>query len=543
MSENWNPNTEQDNVEQPLDFWAQVREKEALEKAQKEVIKKADQEAAAKSDREKRLATQLARSATKREEIAKKAETIEEKIEASKAHVKEAEKVLKDESNKMPEAELPKPIVIENFGSQSRWEDDLTMKNTDVTLQFTHEVESTKATILEAEATAADARAEAARDTLSHISQAEVDTQNPGRIEKFSSVNDLGVDSDILRNQVRNAWEHAPSASTVPDVEVEAIGAIRGSAADRLVETSSSMAVPSTEHATAYAGDSAQSYTAPTMAPENATGNTFYGNDPVSSAPVVKGSLFKPVVAIADGLLASSISGLRRAMGKSSNELKSNASALRTDIDAVRASKNLSQSPPQTPSYDAFVGGTHEYIVPLAPVAPSPTRESVDGFNSMPEIKNSYPDIPNNQGSVIPGWIRQIEKDVKNGKIVELKNWQRDVLRIQHPKLLEKYEQLDKSITEKLRVASPESQPRVDIPDALPRTITLAGELPAPVSPTAQSAPRVAYKMPVFVPNTPMSPYQYAMSGNTAVFSMGDYLTKVLVFGAVFGAVLIVFFG
>jgi hypothetical protein len=176
---------------------------------------------------------------------------------------------------------------------------------------------------------------------------------------------------------------------------------------------------------------------------------------------------------------------------------------------------------------------------PQAPIEPLQTK--------TPDAKNMFPEIGSSAQSLIPEWVKQIDKAVKQGKVPELHKWQRDVLRTQYPDIIKKYDQIDQKAKEQIRLQTKEfmSQPVVDTSAPVAPQYTEPGSLPS--VPTMQpqttmpvvAQPNNGYAAPV----QKLTPYQRAMKGEAKAFSMPDYLTRVLVGGTLLGALLIVLFG
>lgn len=153
----------------------------------------------------------------------------------------------------------------------------------------------------------------------------------------------------------------------------------------------------------------------------------------------------------------------------------------------------------------------------------------------------SSPEVHSTDAPAIPAWIKQVESDVKKGKVIELKKWQQDVLRIQHPQLMKQYEQLDYRTKEVIKSQSKETLSAQFVqPSAVPQPLGMPGDLPPPLS-----------AMPAYMNPSQPSPvrpvFEYANAANTGqgntVMSANGYLTIVMIGGIAFGAALIAAFG
>jgi hypothetical protein len=549
-----------DQAEQPLDYAEQRRMEREAEKQAREEAYKLERETKTKTERETRIAKQLARSAAKREDMSKKADTVDKKIDAVKDNVKEAEKIVKDATAE----DLPKPIEIANFGENNNnnvWSDEKLESGTDVTLDLGHHIEAANAATTLAEDVAAEARQLEARNALLQITQNDIG-EHAGSGE--FPVYDLGGESALIRDRLREAWGLPPVNLDEGFEGIVSIGHARpGSVAkqdaEQLANTEVDIDMQSKSEQTSestlsgnYGGSDGTSRTetsAYTQAMQTGSESNHIEN---RTNP---GAILAGAATFAGGIFAGSAKGvknIKNILSRSTSELKSDTSALKreivefkTDVNSKLGSQTKEAIAEPMQTHDTIAGINTVFELPkidvLRPQAPIEPLQS-----KTPDVANIFPEIGSSNQSLIPQWVKQIDKDVKQNKIVELRKWQRDVLRAQYPDLLKKYDIIDQKAKEQIMLQTKElaTQPKADTPTQVVQQYTEPGNLPSLVP--AQQLPGTVppLQSPVTTLSQNLSPYQRAMkSGRDGSFSMSDYVTRVLVGGILLGALLIVIFG
>jgi hypothetical protein len=552
MSEGFKSNYDDnpyDQAEQPLDYATQRQTEREAQKAAREEAYKLEKEAEAKTKRQDRIAKQLARSAAKREDMAKKADTVDKKVEVVKDNVKEAEKIV--ESAKADD--LPKPVEIANFGAESIWSDDKLESGTDVTLDLGHHIEAANEATTLAEDVAAEARQLEARNALLQITQNDIGT-HPGSGE--FPVYDLGNDSGLIRDRLREAWGLPPVNLDEGFDGVVNIGHARPGSVPKpnaeIVTNTEVDVVMQPQTTTSETGGSSSGNTGYDITPQSESrSNTNVTETTIVENKTNPGAILAGAATFAGGFFAGSAKGvknIKNILSRNTAELRSDTAELSREIAEFKTDVNTRlNAEPAAPqiSHDTVAGANTTFelpkidtLRPQAPIEPLQTK--------TPDAKNMFPEIGSSAQSLIPEWVKQIDNAVKQGKVPELHKWQRDVLRTQYPDIIKKYDQIDQKAKEQIRLQTKEfmSQPVVDTSVPVAPQYTEPGSLPS-VPTMQQSSPTTAapqsYANPVALQK--LSPYQKAMKGEAKAFSMPDYLTRVLVGGTLLGALLIVLFG
>jgi hypothetical protein len=518
-------NTSGENQDEPFDYLAEAARLRE-EREAKEAAEKAEKEAKDKQRREERLARQFARSAVKRQEIEKKAEDLEVSSEKAKEQIQEVKQEardLKKEAEKLTETSIPADDVEMTVTNGSEYLAELN-EGEGATLVFEHEskqlddsIQKVEETVSLADEVSAQALAIArARDALLGVDPVDISTHAP--VGESGPVYDLGVAQDELRDRVQHTWELPQSQSASNEMNAESSPALVDMATTEVAQSS----IPQPNLAETFSSVDPSSYDGPYSI---TNGGIERAPDPTS--PVT--SSIKSGVAFVGGLFAgrSRLSSLKRSLNITNRKLDSEVSNIKRDVESIQ---KQSQAP--------------EYAVPKQ----TETLTPVQAHNThvvKQEVLPNYVPAPETAGSqapAIPSWIRQIENDVKNGKIVELKKWQHDVLRVQHPELLKRYEKLDLAAKQEIAHQSKEmlASQFTPIPPKLPQPLSVPGDLPAPV---LSAASFMTPQPESVVPNYSYASASPSSTSAAGTLSANGYMTIVIIGGIVFGAALIAAFG
>jgi hypothetical protein len=523
MFEGVNNNSVSENQEQPFDYLAEAARMRE-EREARDATEKAEREAKDKRKREEKLARQYARSAAKREEIEKKAQDLESSSKDAKDQLKDTKQEvenLRKEATSVIESNKQNENNVEMTATNgSEYIADLA-EGESATLIFEHEIKEldgsikkTEETITLADEVSAQALALArARDALLEVESSDMRTHASSG--ESGPIYDLGREQQELRDRIQHTWAHNEVAET-PIVNSAITTTDELTLSSHKTDSDQTIMHPPSPESTVAR------YPEGTYSLDN--GAIERAPDPVS--PVT--TSIKNGVAFVGGLFASGrtrASSLKRSIDRTNLRLSTETSAIKRDVETIQRQSN-----------------TNEYIIPeqmerssLVATVPATKHEAL--------AQMSQPEVSGTDAPAIPAWIRQIENDVKNGKAVELKKWQHDVLRVQHPELLRRYEKLDQAVKEEIRHQSKEvlsrqfSQPHEDTPLLL----SAPGDLPRLASSSS---------MPAFMSssyNEPVAPgYAYAAPLSPAVrtaLTANAYIVIVVFGGILFGAALIAVFG
>jgi|GEM_PF-6114385 len=488
--------------EEPFDYFEHAKklreERQALE-AEKKAERQA-KDAEKKAEKEARLAKKIADKATekleeKTDKLADKSASTKEEIADAKAEVAE----IADELKAVVSDELPAPVEM-NFTNGSEYIANLE-EGEEAVFELNHTIEKVEETVSLADEVKEQAEALArARAALENVDADHVGASFEGQEENTVVFGETGPQDDVL-DRLKHTWE-----TPVEEVITEAP---MPTAVESYDNTTSTATVESYNAPMPLAESSSDSYVAPSPVKEEATTPTAQ-NDPTSIERF--GSGMRNGASYVGGIFSARALSTKNKLERTNAVLSSETQDLQRELQTIQA-------------------------------RPTATRESIVGVTQTPESLNLYEpaEVRGTNEPAIPRWISQIESDVAKGKVPELKKWQIDVLRAQHPELLKKYEKLDQNSKERIKQQSKESIRGVDTILSSPVGQQSPGELPAPVYAlpsymTAQSAP-------------PTPVFEYASTtaslptvSNGSVFS-NEYLTIVVAGGILFGAVLIAAFG
>lgn len=247
-----------------------------------------------------------------------------------------------------------------------------------------------------------------------------------------------------------------------------------------------------------------------------------------------RSGLFGGAAAASVGYFAGKTRGVKDALRSTDSTLRAQTAALENQAQSVVEQPAASiTTPNQLP--------IPQPIIERQPVVPNVSATRQEAF---PETKTSF-------GSAVPAWITALEKEVKKGKVVEIKKWQRDVLKSQHPELLRNYEKLDMKLKGEIKKQARSTERPAEmgqvyqnlaIPQGTPGDLpSVQRPMPAFMAPSPSSAPTPAPPQPA---QRPTSAYGYAMDSAGRDSSDGTpNLNLVLAGGVVFGVVLILVFG
>ena len=541
-----NDNGEMDQdgiIPEPFDYLEHAKKLRA-EREVIETTKKAEREARElekKADKADRAAKKMADKATN--DLEKKADKIAEKTGEAKELITEARDEIAELKEQLYEsaddAKLPVPIetVIMSNGSEISSELE---KGEQMIMEIQHSTEKLVETITLADEVTAQAEALArARAALDSVDADAMGVSYSGQEDNSQVFGESGPQEDI-RDRLRHAWE-LPLVN--PNAEQDQVLAERGDqSADGTVisgpEIISYTDIP--EHQTVYS-DSSSSYGAGEAVTRTTEQFTSY-EQPIAQSkedvtdPIAKVSNgVKTGLAFATGLFASKSHSTRDSLETTESALRSQTTDLSRD---VRAAATQSAAIYEAPMAPALRPG-------LVDSSPRP-EELVSGTKEQSTAKH---EIRGTNEPAIPDWIKQVEKDVRKGRIAELKKWQIDVLRTQHPDLLKRYEKLGRIYEQQIKTQSFETiRPEPQF-DSRPFTVSAPGDLPSPMfdasMPAFMRPPTPSTQsIPMTVPTTNTQAYEYAMRETSSGPIFGNsYITNVMIGGLLLGALLIGVFG
>ena len=488
--------------DEPFDYFENARqlreEREALEEA-----KKAEREAKRaeeKAEKDARVAKKMADKAA--DKLKDKSTKVSETSEKAKEEISEAKKEVEEIKEDIEKAsDTESPVLEMAFGEGSVYTAEL-KDGEEAIFDLNHTIEKVEDKVELADEVMQQAEALAqARAAIESVDATNLGLSESTHEDNLVVYGESGPQNDV-RTRLRQAWE---LPSVAPSDELEAYEPTE------LASTSTS----STDYFP-MAESPSGSYAAASSAYANSyrTADTAPTTETELPAPSKTSSGLWNGAAFVGGMFAGRATTIK-------NRLENASSVLSTETaDLKREVGNMQAAPIARPEAE------------LPPVA---TRAPERSVVPSPEIRGT-------NEPAIPAWIRQVESDIKKNKVPELKKWQLDVLRAQHPDLVKKYEKLDTQAKETIKRQSKEYIPGSSSLLGQTDTSATPGDLPAP----AYALP--AYMKPADIAASPKSPlpaYDYSTgSANTngSAFS-NEYLTIVTVGGLLFGAALIAAFG
>jgi hypothetical protein len=479
--------TEDAAPEEPFDYFEHARklreEREALE-AEKKAERQA-KEAGKKAEKEARLAKKIANKATekleeKTDKLSQKTASTKEQLQNTKAEVAEISSELKEASKD----ELPVPLEL-NMINGSQHEADLS-DGAEAFMRLNHTIDKVEETVSLADEVQEQADVLAkARAALENVGSEYVVAGFGGQEE--TDYFGEPIPHEGILDRLKHTWETSASDPVEPTNDSTLNGAESGSNSDQDTSSGDTYSTPS--HADML-------MQRPNEGQKETTQIDRFGSGVRNGA------------AYLGGFFAGRAITAKNRLENSNAVLSSETDDLRRELQTLQA-------------------------------RPSSTAESVASIVEAPTSITQFKpvEVRGTNEPAIPRWISQIESDVAKGKVPELKKWQLDVLRAQHPEILKKYEKLDQRTKEQIRQQSKESIRGASVVLGDPAPHQNPNELPAP-----------AYTLPSYMSEQSPSPapvLEYAStssSSNGSVFS-NEYLTIVVAGGLLFGAVLIAAFG
>jgi len=483
--------------EEPFDYFEhakklreereEIRAKEKQERDTKEADKKAEKKA--------RLAKKIADKAT--EKLEEKSDKLAEKSLSTKEELSEAkieavelgDAIIAASHLESPKDELPAPVEMA-FTNGSEYTANL-QDGEEAIFDLNHTIEKAEETVTLADGVQEQADALArARVALENIGTDHVRASFEGHEDNSVVFGETGPQEDV-RDRLIHTWETPAIAST-----------------ESTPDTSTDSGL-----------DTSEPYSGAVASAQGSSRNSQIANEHVKNEPTSIerfGSGVKNGAAYVGGIFTG------RAVSSKNRLEHSNAVLMSETRDLQREIQSLQLQP----------AATRETIV---------STNSTEPISNQPSLNIDHREVRGTNEPAIPKWINQIENDVRKGKVPELKKWQIDVLRAQHPELLKKYEKLDQSTKEHIKKQSAESIKGLNTMFDRPAQASSTDELPAP----AYALPSYMTSQNVDTPSTTLSAYEYATapsSTNGSVFS-SEYLTIVVVGGLLFGAALIAAFG
>lgn len=438
--------------EQPFDYLAEAerlrQERESAEREKKE--RQQQKKSADKQRRASTIARQLERSAKERKARLERTEVNARHDEAIdlRDHIRDARAQAKKAEATLDEMRHAGDAVRRELKEG---------QEAVVHLQTAAERAETRAEVADEVA----ARAEAvrkAREQLEKIEAAEVgaaaiaaETVTHPRVEK--TVYDLGKDKDLLQNRLDKSWSKVEPKPTTPTPQAEAVPAA--------LEPEQVASKEQLERR-----DFEQSH----EQPDETAPDAFDTLPPPVEAPPL------PLFKTEETLVATPAK-----IGVFAGELKINHDVSPAEVPAVETTL-----PPVE-----VVEEEHELVNEVPAEAPF---DDVT-HDKLAETQSATAEQP---PSAIPQWIRSFETSIGSGVLPEMKKWQRDVLKAQHPDILKRYETLDHMLRGEI------AQSRI--------------EEPLPVSPEQLNRPRqsTVYEPMLPVPASLSTDYEPAYMNEAA---------------------------
>ena len=542
---NDNGEMDQDGImPEPFDYLEHAKrlreEREAIEATRK--AEREAKELEKKAEKAERVAKKMADKAT--DDLEKKADKIAEKAGEAKELITEARDEVAELREQLHEsvddAKLPSPIetVVMSDGSEISSELE---KGEQMIMEIQHSTNKLVETVTLADEVTAQAEALAkARAALDSVDAEAMGVSYSGQEDNSQVFGESGPQEDI-RDRLRHAWELPLTSPNVEQGPVPAelndpsLAQVEISGPDLISYTSNS------ENQGVYSGSSSsygggEAVTSPTGQYTGYEQPSVQPSETVAD-PIAKVSTgLKTGLAFAAGLFAGKSHSTKNTLETTESALRSQTSELHREILSVAAQPSSARYElPVTPSPSSDAGGAF----PRPEIRLSGTREQ---STAKAEIRGT-------NEPAIPEWIKQIEKDVQRGRVAELKKWQVDVLRTQHPDLLKRYEKLDHIHEQQIKTQSIEtirSEPKFD---HRPLTVSAPGDLPSPMLDASMPEfmrPSTPNALPITtsIPATSTPAYEYAMrETSTGPIFGNSYVTNVMIGGLLLGALLIGVFG
>lgn len=542
---NDNGEMDQDAIPEPFDYLEHAKrlreEREAIEATRKAEREAKDLEK--KAEKAERVAKKIAEKAT--EDLEKKADKVAEKTGDAKELITEARDEVAELKERLydsaHDAMLPAPIetVVMSDGSEISSELE---KGEQMIMEIQHSTDKLVETVTLADEVTAQADALAkARAALDSVDAEAMGVSYSGQEDNSQVFGESGPQEDI-RDRLRHAWE-LPRVS--PNAGQDLVSA------DMNVPTDTEL-VSFNRDNISYADNSEY------QAVSADTTNSSYGGGEVLTSPAVQSSGYEQSVAqtkedVTDptAKVSSGVkTGLAFAAGLFANKSHSTNNSLKSTESALRS---------QTTDLSREIQAAASQPVAMYETKVSSPAQHPNSVNSLPrpdvrlsgtkEQSTAKAEIRGTNEPAIPDWIKQVEKDVQKGRVVELKKWQIDVLRTQHPDLLKRYDKLDRTHEQQIKTQSFETIRAEQQFDRRPLTVSAPGDLPPPIFDASMPAfmrPKVpsAQPIPMTVPTVNTQAYEYAMRDTSSNAILGNsYITNVMIGGLLLGALLIGVFG
>jgi hypothetical protein len=502
-------------------------------------------EAEKKAEKDARIAQKMAEKATK--DLEKKAEKVADTTDEAKEKVRDAKDTIAEMSQQVRQdaiaiTEATEGVPVEMaFTEGSEYIAEL-KEGEEAIFDLSQSVEKVESVIDLADEVSEKAEALArARAALSEVVSGDMGVGSTLLQESVDVFGAQGPAQDI-RDRLRTAWEpeqvstEQPTALPLADAReltVQELG--RDDPAEQPLPS-----VGPTYTGASAVGPSYSSY----EVPGTVDNKPYTAEQPTAepqSRPLPFGRGLRSATTFAGGFIAGRAGATKKGLERVEQTLRSQVEELRSDTVATQPVTDTVRSETSV----APAEYASRPLIAEAPHTPIPEK-------SRPTESIKPPEVHSQQQDAIPSWIKQVESDVKKGKVLELKKWQRDVLKAQHPELLKRYDKLDAEYRLQIKHQSIEhtksAQPQVNTryasqsqPGDLP---SFSGEatMPAFMRPPVPKAP------PIMTPPTPVfqpqvSAYEYATQQSTEPIFSSAYITIVTIGGLVFGAFLISVFG
>jgi hypothetical protein len=499
-------NSNEEPAEAPFDYLAHA-DRIRKERLAKEAAEKAERELLKKQERDERLAKQLARSASRRNQDAQKIERGSQTLRQNSGRArKEAEEARAVARELKEEVELPVPerteVVLGERGEVTVSPNDSSDMQ-DLVIELERSAERTEET-----ADIADeitGRAEAisrARGLIETIDSTDVgQSVSDGEgvyVPTKEELDLLAEEQNVVHDRITRSWAHESFDLEDERITNEQLGIMGAQDQEVVVD--------------GY--DFSGQNTAPAMQ-ESYSGVT---------APIVE----RPKRIRRSGFVPSVVGG---ALGGLFTTTKRPSVQARVD----RLQSTEAQLAEQVQSLRQDV----EYIQKSAEKTPTGSvQEVVETVQRVP-AKNIPETRSTSRQEAIPSWVYQLESEIKNGRTPEIKTWQRDLLKRQHPELLERYERMTKlpnteTLQAQFEIVGNEAPKAKSDPTILPSPHGIYDN----AMPAYMFADQPASAQPRYVPT-----YQPQKDGQLVQLNAGNYLATIVVGGVIFGALLIAVFG
>lgn len=505
---------------EPFDYLSEVKKMREEREARAEQ-KKIEREEARRRDREERLGRQLARSASKREESFKKLQEskadVKEKTQKVKEEVADTKKELVDIEKTVKEDYAKPAKTLEMKLTNGSEYTDADLKNgNEAIFNLSESVQQAEQAVDVADAVLAQAEAlTRARNAIEGQAMGDSRSTSESTIHRApeKTVYDLGAEQDQLKQRIEDSWitEQPEQLDIVQEIEI-----------------------PPPVHAVNSEYDSyastGQSATSSTELSQNKTFQNETHNRPqiLPGVPNI-GAGIRNSASFAMGLFGGRRFSRNKSLSKATESLQKDTSELRQDVEKIQQAAVIRIPEFSMPAQDISTNNIEK-----TPIL-SPT------FSATETTRTIRPEQSGNNAVAIPAWIRQLESEVKKGKAPEIKKWQRDILRVQHPDILKKYEKLDQLFKERIKGHSVETIHAEKSPYIKPLSVFDSSyETSRPSLPTPMPAFMQASAKPTLL-STYTQGDVTALRGESLFIS--NFATIILVGGVIFGSVLILAFG